>query len=268
MSISCPVTIRRLTAEEFKDMDYRVMRHAFATQNELGRLCDEHIYQKDLAARLAADGFGRVRCEVPVTVIHDSFRKVYYLDLLVADAALYELKATSALVNDDLNQILNYLFLLDQPRGKLINFRPHSVETQFANTTLQSVDRYEYQMITDRWEETEDRSRLLRRLLVELLADWGAFLNFTLYLEAVTHFLGGESEVVRLIPISRDGLLLGKQRFHHLDNRTGFRITAFTEAPTKVESHLVRLLEHTPLQIIQWVNFNHHRIEMTTLRRS
>jgi len=29
----------------------------FACQNELGRLCDESVYETDLAARLRADGF-------------------------------------------------------------------------------------------------------------------------------------------------------------------------------------------------------------------
>jgi hypothetical protein len=51
MPISSPVSIRPIQQEEFAKLDYQVMRHAFESQNELGRLCDEVIYQNDLAAR-------------------------------------------------------------------------------------------------------------------------------------------------------------------------------------------------------------------------
>ncbi len=44
MPISCPLIVRSLTAEEFQTIDYRIMGHAFASQNDLGRLCDEHAF--------------------------------------------------------------------------------------------------------------------------------------------------------------------------------------------------------------------------------
>jgi hypothetical protein len=40
---------------------------AFQSQNQLGRLADEVIYQNDLAGRLQTSGLGLVRREVPVT---------------------------------------------------------------------------------------------------------------------------------------------------------------------------------------------------------
>ena len=67
------------------------MRNAFQSQNHLGRLCDEVIYNNDLAARLRARGL-RVETEVPVTVSHRAFSKRYRLDLVVDNAAIYELK--------------------------------------------------------------------------------------------------------------------------------------------------------------------------------
>lgn len=94
MPIHCPITIKCLTATEFEKLDYRVMGHAHASQNELGRLCDECAYHADMKARLLADGFRSVLTEVPVTVTHRDFSKKYYLDL-VADDALYELKCLS-----------------------------------------------------------------------------------------------------------------------------------------------------------------------------
>jgi hypothetical protein len=65
------------------------MRHAFACQNGLGRLCDEAIYKNDLAARPTTASLGLVRVGPPVTVSHKSFARQYFADLIVADAAIY-----------------------------------------------------------------------------------------------------------------------------------------------------------------------------------
>ena len=66
MPIESPLTLRPIDQEQFAELDYQVMRHAFDSQNELGRLCDEIIYQNDLAARSDAARLGPVRKEVPV----------------------------------------------------------------------------------------------------------------------------------------------------------------------------------------------------------
>jgi hypothetical protein len=60
MPIHCAVEIPVLTVEPFKVGDYRIMGHAFACQNELGRSCDEGVYETDVAARLRGDGFRNV----------------------------------------------------------------------------------------------------------------------------------------------------------------------------------------------------------------
>ena len=99
MPIHCVLPVRSLRADEFEQRDYRVMGHAYACQNELGRLCDEGVYEADLKARLLAEGFHEVHTQVPVTVTHDSFSKTYYLDL-IADDALYELKTNKALTGE------------------------------------------------------------------------------------------------------------------------------------------------------------------------
>jgi hypothetical protein len=52
MPIECVFDVRPLTQEEFGELDYRVMRHAFACQNGLGRFCEENAYQCDLQSRL------------------------------------------------------------------------------------------------------------------------------------------------------------------------------------------------------------------------
>ncbi len=65
MPIHPSLALRPITQEQFARLDYQVMRHAFDSQNELGRLCDEVIYQNDLAARLTAAGLGPIRRRFP-----------------------------------------------------------------------------------------------------------------------------------------------------------------------------------------------------------
>jgi GxxExxY protein len=217
MPIHCAVEIPVLTVEQFKVGDYRIMGHVFACQNELGRLCDEGVYETDVAARLRGDGFRNVYTQEPITVTHGDFSKPYFLDLLV-DGGLYELKSVSALCGEHQAQLLNYMLLLG-----------------------------------------------LRSVMTELLTDWGAFLEVPLYQEALTHFLGGEEQVVQRVPLARDGLPLGAQRMHVHAAGVAFVVTAYTTGLPSHEINLRKLLALTPLTALQWVNLDHANIQFTTL---
>ena len=264
MPITCPLEVRCLTPEEFAEVDYRVMGQAFATQTELGRLCEEAIYQRDLQARLLAHGFQDVHVEMPVTVSHADFSKTYSVDL-VADHAVYELKTAATLTREHQAQLLHYLFLLGVRRGKLINFRPPKVEGSIHATSLSPDQRRCVNVDSARWRDVTRECATLRHTIRELLADWGAFLDFTLYQEGLAHLLGGESRVLQRLPLHRDGLSLGTQRFHVHSPGTAFRITAVTERAEATESHLRRLLALTELQALQWINLSHAHIQFVTL---
>ena len=73
----CPIPLRRLTRPEFDELSRLFMAQVFASQNELGRLCDEVVYQNDIALRLEAAGLGPVAKEVPVTVTWRDFTKTH-----------------------------------------------------------------------------------------------------------------------------------------------------------------------------------------------
>jgi GxxExxY protein len=267
MPIHCPITIANLNADEFAAVDYRVMGHAYASQNDLGRLCEECAYETDLKTRLRADGFKQVHTQVPVTVSHQSFSKTYQLDLVVENA-LYELKAATRLIGEHDTQLLNYMLLLGLGRGKLLNFRPAKVEGQIRATSLSQEDRRKFTLIGDTWRELSPACGLLRQKLVDLLSDWGAFLDFALYQEALTHLLGGAGAVEQRVPLSRNDAELGTQRFTLHAPGIAFRITAVTDDQSGIENHLRRLLALTKLRAIQWINLNHARIELKTLMRS
>src|SRR6266498_3397807 len=136
MPISCPVATSKISNEEFAKLDYQIMQLAFDSQNTLGRLCDEVIYQNDLAARIEAMGLGPVRTEVLLTVSHRNFSKVYSMDLVVADSAVYELKTAASLSSEHDAQLLNYLLLWKTSHGKLLNFRSAKVASRFVNNPI------------------------------------------------------------------------------------------------------------------------------------
>ena len=267
MPFKCPIQFRPLSEIEFKKLDYEVMRHAFASHNHLGRLCDEVVYRNDMAARLHASGIGAVHCELPLVVSHHDYRKRFYVDLAVADTSLFELKAVQALTGDHEKQILTYLFVAGATRGKLVNFRPASVEYRTVNATVSPEDQRRFDFVTSHWIDLGERSAFLRQHLRDLLDDWGMFLALSLYEEALTHFLGGENTVLRRVPLSRDGVPLGDQLVHHLGETIGFRLTAFSDAAGHGESHVRRFLSLTPLQFLHWINFSNHRIDLVTLKK-
>ncbi len=63
MPVSVNMDIVRMSQEEFGKIAYRVMREVFALHTELGRLIDEQVCQKALAARV-----GDLRREARISV--------------------------------------------------------------------------------------------------------------------------------------------------------------------------------------------------------
>jgi hypothetical protein len=159
------------------------------------------------------------------------------------------------------------MFLLGMQRGKLLNFRPPKVQGKLIATSLTQEERRHFSEDTERWSELTPACATLRRTILDLMQDWGAFLEASLYQEALIHFFGGASNIERRVTLHRDGLDLGGQRMLLHAPGLAFRITAFTESQSHIEHHLRRLLALTELEAIQWINLNHSRIEFATIKR-
>lgn len=258
--------IECLTAPRFEEIDFLVMGHAYASQNELGRLCDESAYRGDLQARLAADGVQAVAIQTPLTVTHRGFSKRYFLDLIVENA-VYELKADDTLASEHQTQLLNYMFLLGIQRAKLLNFGGPKVEGKLIATSLTQADRRKFAIGAKRWRDLTAQCAFLRETFAELLADWGAFLEINLYQAALVHFLGGEQQVEKRVELRRQGLRLGAQRMLVHGPNVAFRISAIREDTSYFESHLRRLLALTNLDAIQWINLNYAQIDLITIAK-
>lgn len=264
MPIDVPFKVHRLTKDEFAKIDYEVMNHAFACHGELGRLCDEKIYQADLAARLIQAGYETQR-EVRILIRHKDFSKEYILDVLLINGAIYELKVASAIVADHETQLLNYLFIADIEHGKIINFRPASVGSRFVNNPIGYARQREFTCDTTRWKPLTPKCDTLVSLMSDLGQDWGVFLEGRLYREALTHFLGGDSAVIKPVTLRRNHIVLGQQPFHLLSDDVAFQITTSPSRQHLIKAEFQRLLKLTPLRAFQWINLARHTIQFTTI---
>jgi GxxExxY protein len=264
MPITSPLCLSPVSQEEFAEFDYQFMRHAFDCQNELGRLCEEAIYQNDLAARLQAAGLPALK-EFPVTVAHRDFAKTYSLDLVVANGGVYELKTAQGLAREHEAQLLNYLFLCGLQHGKLINFRAAKVESRFVNTTLTHTGRRQFTVEMSTWQESNRTDQSFGENLLCLPNDWGCGLELALYTEALIHFAGGATQVVQRLPLTRGGETLGNQCFNLLNPETAFRLTALAADTSDYEEQLRALLRLSPLRTIHWVNFARKRVQLVSI---
>ena len=262
MPITVDADIQRPSADEFAGLAYDVMACAFSVHNEIGRFCDERIYQ-----RLVAKRFGGVELEVPVTVTFDNFRRQYFLDMLVRGRALFEWKAVEQLAPIHRGQLLNYLLLVDLPKGKLVNVRPELVEHEFVNTTFRPDDRRSFQVDTQQFSPLDDADTAWQQFLDAALRDWGTGLDLHLYEAAIAHLSGGDEAVLTDISIVVAGQTLGQQKVRLTSSGATFKVTSLYENEVLFEQHARRFLEHTTLPAIHWVNVTRQCVTFKTLMR-
>ena len=260
MPIKVGAPIRRMSQDEFGELAYRVMKEVFHIHTELGRFFEEKIYKEALAAR-----FPGVRLEVPVIVTHKEFTKRYSLDALVADGGLFEFKAADYLSPRNRAQVMNYLLLSGLAHAKLVNLRTPTVEHEFVNALIPPEARREFGIETVHWRELCPQAGHLQRTVIDLLRDWGTGLELPLYEDALTHFLGSEEQVVQKVDVVLEGGRLGWQPFRVAAPGIAFKLTAFEDNMEHFAEHAERLLQHTSLSAILWVNIGLRKVTFRTL---
>jgi len=259
MPITLGANIRRLDQKEFAEIAYEVMGCAFQVHTDLGRLFDEKVYQRELAFRLPG-----ARTGVPLRVSCDGFSKTYFLDLLVGDGGIFELKTADLLVPRHRGQLLNYLLLSDTAHGKVINFRTERVQHEFVNNTRRHAERVEFVVEDRRWEEIDGAS--LKERVIRALRDWGTGLDLALYEEVASYFCGRGEDPCRDVEVRADGRSLGVQPVRLAAPDVALRISGLApEELPAMETHLRRLLEHTDLRAIQWINVDGRLVRFATV---
>ena len=254
--------VRRLSQAQFAELSYEVMRCVFEIHKEFGSFFDEKIYKRELASRLA-----RVQIEFPIMVTHRTFSKTYYLDALIADGGPFEFKVVERLTPAHRGQLYNYLLLLDLSHGKLVNLRQESVQHEFVNALLRPDERRQFEVSMDRWDRSIPGQDALVEWVVSMVQDWGTGLELSLYQAAVTHFLGGPDKVLRDVAVHGSRHELGSQPMRLLAPGVAFKVTAFDQELARFETHARRMLAHTDLRAIVWINIGLHHVTFVTMQQ-
>lgn len=158
--------IKQLSEQEFHNLDFQMMRFAFNTHNRLGRFYDEKIYQNELISLCAEAGL-EIATQVMIKLTHHSFCKHLFIDLLIENGGIYELKASNAIVASHRVQVLGYLFLAGIQHGKIINFRPPSVEHEFVSTSLTHAERRSFSVNEDNWDDKTESAQWLKSVFID-----------------------------------------------------------------------------------------------------
>lgn len=258
MPISIETELVRPSQQEFSRIAYDVMAEIFSIHKTLGRLFDERVYKNAIAERLET-----AQSEVPIHVSYGDFKKTYFMDLLIAKSAVFELKAANALNARHRSQVLNYLLLAELPHGKLVNLRTESVEHEFVNTSLTHTDRIKFGVVCSDWNETEGFNYSKRALIADMLKDWGTGLDIALYREAIYHFCGAKECNIR---VGLNGNFVSNQTMDLCDSKTAIAVTTFENLSEQYQKHLFRIINSTPLNAIQWINISPTQLTFKTLK--
>jgi len=112
-----------------QDITYKIIGAAMRVHSRLGPGLDEHHYQRDLTVEMIGDGLAV--SEEHALEIYDGDRWLgrLYLDQLVEDCVVVEIKAFShMLTNEEVAQVICYLAATGLKMGLLLNFGRRRLE--------------------------------------------------------------------------------------------------------------------------------------------
>lgn len=256
MPISVPIETVRMSQMEFGKIAFDLMRHCFAIHDQFGRFFDEAIYQKELATRTSG-----ALTEVPITISHREFTKQYFLDFLKDCGALFELKCVKRIDDRHRSQLLNYLLLTNLQHGKIVNFRPKSVEHEFVNCHQRLCDQRNPRVHFRTWRSNDPDLSLFAETLVDLVKDWGVGLDISLYHHALSKLLGGEHSI-RVFGKRGE---VGLQNMPTVTPEVAFAVTALSKHHDDYRVHLQKLLSQTSLRCLVWANLFKKEIVMDAI---
>lgn len=260
MPIIPSIKTTRISQDEFKALSYEVMRHVFAIHNEFGRLFDEGIYKKELAVRM--DG---VILEASVALVHRTFVKQLFADVIVSQSGLFEFKATETLHPKHRSQTIQYLLLFDLSHAKLVNMRTEHVQHEFVNCHQRLQELRQFTIDIDHFDLSVAGAVEFHDHLVGLLCDWGTGLSLSLYEEAMLHFLAGVEPEDSSVSVIGSRGALGRQPMRLAAPSVAFKLSALTDREEAFQVHGQRLVEHTSLDAIHWANIRNGRVTFRTI---
>ncbi|MEI7621583.1 MAG: GxxExxY protein [Candidatus Moraniibacteriota bacterium] len=107
----------------FPELSYKLVGILFKVHSELGNGYQEKHYQRAIEIELAKEKL-KFKRELPVEIIYEgnSIGK-YFLDFLIEDKIILELKAANSFRTADFKQITAYLQKMNLKLGILANFK-------------------------------------------------------------------------------------------------------------------------------------------------
>jgi len=113
---------------QFEELTGKILETAFEVSNELGAGFLESVYEKSLLIALRAKGLS-ADSQIPLTVwFRGEVVGQFYVDILVEEKVILELKEVTALCPEHKAQLLNYLKATGYPVGMLLNFGTPKLE--------------------------------------------------------------------------------------------------------------------------------------------
>ena len=108
----------------YPELSYEIVGILFKIHNELGNKYQEKYYQRALAIELENQKI-KFKKELPVNLMYENKKiGMYYLDFLIENKIVLEIKAIDKFRVTDFKQISGYLKCKNIKLGILVNFRP------------------------------------------------------------------------------------------------------------------------------------------------
>lgn len=107
----------------FPELSYKIVEVLFDVHNELGGKYQEKYYQRAVAMAFDRNNVKYKKELVVDLKFQDEKIGKYFLDFLVEDKIIVELKTVMRFSHDDIRQVLGYLKANNLKLGILVNFR-------------------------------------------------------------------------------------------------------------------------------------------------
>lgn len=111
----------------YPELSYKIVGTLFKVHNELGNKYQEKYYQRAIEVELKNQNI-KYSKEIPVDLEYAK-EKIgkYFLDFLIDDKIILEIKAIPRLRPRDFKQVLAYLKSMNLKLGVIANFRPEKL---------------------------------------------------------------------------------------------------------------------------------------------
>jgi GxxExxY protein len=112
----------------YKDLSYKIVGLAMQVHNKLGFGFSEKVYENSTMILFRREGI-QAKQQTPITVYFEGeVVGDYYVDILVEDKIILELKSAEEIVDAHRSQVLNYLKATELQLAIILNFGKKMLE--------------------------------------------------------------------------------------------------------------------------------------------